>query len=71
MTNHAQKSQNAPQTPQDVPALNRYSANPETDETGTVIGYASPVPAFLMFAVLAFLALAGVLASCSSPAVPA
>ncbi|MBQ8445228.1 MAG: hypothetical protein IJX22_02440 [Opitutales bacterium] len=71
MTNTATNHQTAPRASENVPALNRYSANPETDESGFVKGYASPVPAFLMFAALAFLALAGVLASCSSPAVPA
>lgn len=60
MTTHATHSQNTPAT---CSALNRYSDSPETDEMGMVKGYASPVPAALMLAAFAFLALAGIAAT--------
>ena len=60
MTKHATQSQNTPPT---CSALNRYSAEPETDEMGIVKGYASPVPAALMLGAFAFLALAGIAAT--------
>ena len=60
MTKHATHSQNTPPT---CSALNRYSAEPETDEMGVVKGYASPVPAALMLAAFAVLGLLGMLAT--------
>lgn len=60
MTDNATHSQNTPPT---CSAFNRYSDSPETDEMGMVKGYASPVPAALMLAAFACLALAGIAAT--------